>query len=298
MEHLRLSSESKLPPHTTASLSASQLSQRSGRGGRGRAIRPWISVIVLLAAWQVADALNVLNPNVLPGPTAIFQAAWELTATGALGSALLASLPRVVIGLSLGILIGVGFGLVAAFSRVGADLIDRPMQMIRAIPFTAWVSLFILWFGIGELPKLMLVFVGTAIPLYINTYTGVRNVDTNLIELGRVYRHGLVSIAANILLPGALPTILAGLRQSAAIAWIALIVAETVATNQGIGFLLTNARQFSQTDIVIVCILLYAALGLLTDWLVRLIEGRMLAWRQTSTGRQVQRPDAHRRGRT
>lgn len=266
--------------------------------GLGRVIRPWMSVIVLLAAWQIADVLDVLNPNVLPGPMAIFQSAWELTATGALGSALLASLPRVVIGLSLGILIGVGFGLLAAFSRVGADLIDRPVQMIRAIPFTAWVPLFILWFGIGEMPKVMLVFVGAAIPLYINTYAGVRNVDTNLIEVGRAYRHGSVNIAINILLPGALPTILAGLRQSTAIAWIALIVAETVATNQGIGFLLSNARQFSQTDVVIVCILLYAALGLLTDWLVRLIEDRMLGWRKPSIWRSVQRPDSHRKERT
>lgn len=276
---MTIPTSSTLPAPTAAPPPTKRTSGRS----IGRFIRPWISVLLLLVAWQTASVFDLLNPNVLPGPTEIFQAAWELTASGALGAALLASLPRVVLGLLLGIVIGVGFGLLAGFSRLGSDLIDRPMQMIRAIPFTAWVPLFILWFGIGELPKVMLVFVGTAIPLYINTYSGVRNVDTNLIEVGRVYRHSSVNIAVNILLPGALPSILAGLRQSTAIAWIALIVAETIATSEGIGFLLSNARQFTQTDIVIVCILLYAVLGLLTDWLVRLIERRMLAWRQPNT---------------
>lgn len=247
-----------------------------------RTIRPWLSVAAIFAAWWLADLLGALNPQILPGPFAVLGAAVGLVQDGRLAEALGASLPRVGIGVTVGVAVGTLLGLVAGYWRLGEDIVDRPMQMIRAVPFTALTPLFILWFGIDELPKIMLVIVGTAVPLYINTYAGIRGVDPKLIEVAAIYDPRPVTIATRVLLPGALPQILTGLRYGLGVGWIALIVAETVAASSGIGFLLTTARQYSQTGVVIVCIIFYALLGVATDRLVRLLERRLLRWRRTA----------------
>lgn len=246
-----------------------------------RAARPWLSVVAILFGWYLLNALGLLNPSILPGPFEVAGAAWKLVVDGRLLEALGASLPRVAAGVGLGVTVGILLGVTSGYWRLGEDIIDRPMQMIRAIPFTALTPLFILWFGIEELPKVMLVFVGTMVPLYINTFSGIRNVDNKLIEVAAVYDPRPVTIALRILLPGALPQILTGLRYGLGLGWVALIVAETMAASSGIGFLLTTARQYSQTDVVIVCILLYALLGVLTDLVVRILERRLLQWRNT-----------------
>lgn len=242
-------------------------------------IRPWLSVVAIVAGWHLADVVGLLNERILPGPTAVWDAAVRLVADGRLVEALGASLPRVGIGLAVGITVGTLLGLISGYWRLGEDIVDRPMQMVRAVPFTALTPLFILWFGIDELPKIMLVIVGTAVPLYINTFAGIRNVDRRLVEVAMVYDPGPVSIATRVLLPGALPQILTGLRYGLGIGWVALIVAETMAASSGIGFLLTTARQYSETDVVIVCIVLYALLGVITDLLVRWLEAWLLRWR-------------------
>lgn len=247
-----------------------------------RALRPWLSVILVLALWQLADVLGWLNERVLPGPGAIWSAFLDLSLSGQLGQAILASLPRVLIGMTVGITSGIVLGLISGFWRLGEDLVDKPMQMIRAIPFTALVPLFILWFGIDEAPKIALVIVGTAVPLYINTSSGIKGVDRRLAELARLYRLSSPHIAVQVLIPAALPQILAGLRNGLGLAWVALIVAETIGANDGIGFLLLTARQYGQTDVVIVCILLYAALGVITDLIVRGLEAYLLRWRPSA----------------
>ena len=236
-------------------------------------------MIAVLALWQAADSLGWLNERVLPGPSAIWQSFVDLLVNGQLGSALLASLPRVLIGMTVGILAGIILGLVSGFWKIGEDIVDKPMQMIRAVPFTALVPLFILWFGIDEAPKIALVIVGTLVPLYVNTYSGITGVDRRLVELAQVYRVNAVKTALQVLIPAALPQILTGLRYGLGLAWVALIVAETVGANDGIGFLLTNARQYGQTGVVLVCIILYAALGVITDQIVRVLESTLLRWR-------------------
>lgn len=248
--------------------------------GTWKALRPWFSTIALLVAWYTGSQLNLLNPRILPGPDTVAFAAYELIVDGRLTDALAASLPRVGIGLSIGVLVGISFGVLSGYWKLGEDVIDRPMQMLRAIPFTALTPLFILWFGIDELPKVMLVVVGTVVPLYINTYSGIRSVDHRLIEAASIYDARPVKLAIRVLLPGALPQVLSGLRYGLALGWVALIVAETMAASSGIGFLLTTARQYSQTDVVIVCIVLYALLGLVTDRIVKALENRLLAWRR------------------
>lgn len=246
-----------------------------------RALRPWGSFIVVLILWWVSGQAGWLNERILPGPWSVAKAWWALLVNGQLFEALGASLPRVGWGLLIGVLSGLLAGFASGYWRVGEEIIDRPVQALKAIPFTALTPLFILWFGIGEWPKILLVAVGVAVPLYLNTFSGIRGVDRKLIEVARVYDPRPLVIARDILLPGALPQILTGLRYGLSIGWVALIVAESIAASTGIGFLLTNARGYSQTDVVIVCILVYALLGVLTDWLVRQLERSLLRWRLT-----------------
>jgi len=244
-----------------------------------RVARPWFSLVVVFIAWWWAGQAGWLNERILPGPLAVAKALVNLLGNGQLASALGASLPRVGWGLLIGVLSGLLLGFVSGYWRIGEDVIDRPVQALKAIPFTALTPLFILWFGIGEWPKILLVAVGVAVPLYLNTFSGIRGVDRKLIEVAHVYDRRALVIARDILLPGALPQILTGLRYGLSIGWVALIVAESIAASTGIGFLLTNARGYSQTDVVIVCILVYALLGLLTDLLVRQLERSLLRWR-------------------
>ena len=249
-----------------------------------RCYRPWLSTLVLLLVWYGLTATAVINPRSFPGPDQIALTAWNLLLDGTLGDAVLTSLIRVIVGASAGVALGLMLGLFSGFSLLGEDLVDKPMQMLRTIPFTALVPLFILWFGIDETPKILLVTLGVMVPVYINTFGGIRNVDVKLIEVAQIARMNRLQIATRILLPAALPNILIGLRFALGLGWIAVIVAETVGANSGIGFLLTSARQFVRADIMLVCVSLYAALGLVTDYLVRRLEKRLLAWRIAYAG--------------
>ncbi|MFD4195710.1 ABC transporter permease [Amycolatopsis thermoflava] len=249
-----------------------------------RRLRPWLSTVVIVLVWYLCAVTGVLSPNTLPGPDRILLTAWREIADGTLGKALLVSLGRVASGAALGVTAGLALGVLAGFSRVGEDVVDRPMQMVRTIPFTALVPLFILWFGLGQTPKVLLIAVASAVPMYLNTFAGVRDVDRKLVEVAQLYRLGRLRTARTVLLPGALPSVLTGLRFALGNSWIAVIIAETVNSDAGIGFLLVNAQQFIATDVVVLCIAVYALLGLVTDWLVRLLERSLLTWRNTFTG--------------
>lgn len=246
--------------------------------------RPWLSCLGILLIWYGLTALELVNTRAFPGPAQIAVTAWNLTLDGTLAEAVSTSLMRVIAGASAGVALGLALGLVAGFSSLGEDLVDKPMQMLRTIPFTALVPLLILWFGIDETPKIILVALGVMVPVYINTFGGIRNVDMKLVEVARIARMNRLQIATRILLPAALPNILIGLRFALGLGWIAVIVAETVGANSGIGFLLTSARQFVRADIMLVCVCLYATLGLATDYLVRRLEHKLLVWRVAYTG--------------
>ncbi|WP_331273171.1 ABC transporter permease [Motilibacter deserti] len=244
----------------------------------------YLSLLGLLAVWQVATWAGWTSPDTLPGPAKVASAAWDLWSSGALVDALGVSLQRVLIGTAIGLVAGLGLGLLSGFSRKAELVVDAPVQAFRAVPFTALVPLFILWFGVDETPKVAIVAVGVAFPVYINTFAGIRDVDSKLVDVARVYRLSRLQIARRVLLPGALPSLLVGLRFALTLAWIAVIVAEQLNASAGIGFLLTQARQFLQADVMVVCIALYATLGLLTDLLVRAVERRVLVWRQAYSG--------------
>jgi sulfonate transport system permease protein len=254
------------------------------RGLRVGGLRRLISPIALLVIWQLTHVFNVVSAQKLPPPTEVVSEAYTLVTThsaayGTLQSALLASVQRMALGFAFGGGVALLLAIVAGLSRWGEETVDPLMQMVRTLPLFGLVPVFIVWFGIGQLPKILLIALGAAIPLYLNTFSGIRGVDRRLGELGRSLGLTRWETLRNIVLPGALPSVLVGLRQSLGVAWLALVVAEQVNTNSGLGFMINQATQFLQNDVIFVALLVYTILGLLTDWLVRILERRALRWR-------------------
>ncbi|MGW0333442.1 ABC transporter permease [Streptomyces sp. NPDC003011] len=241
--------------------------------------------LVLLALWQLLSSTGVLAPDVLAAPGRIAQVGKDLIADGALPSAMGTSLRRVAAGLLLGTVIGTGLALLSGLFRVGEDLVDAPVQMLRTVPFVGLIPLFIIWFGIGEAPKVAVITLGVTFPLYLNVYAGIRGVDAQLIEAGESLGLSRWGLVRHVVLPGALPGAMTGLRYSLGIAWLALVFAEQINADAGIGFLMVQARDFLRTDVIVVCLIVYAFLGLLADFVVRTLERLLLQWRPTFTGR-------------
>lgn len=247
--------------------------------------RRLISPLLFLGAWQAVSALGIISAQKLPPPTQVWHTAVTLMTTnspayGTLQGAMLVSLQRVALGFAFGAGAGLILALLTGLSRLGEDAFDPLMQMLRTLPLFGLIPVFIVWFGIGELPKVLLIALGAAIPLYLNTFAGIRGVDVKLAEAGRSLALSRAETIRHIIVPGALPQILTGLRQSLGVAWLALIVAEQVNANAGLGFIISQATQFLRNDMIFVALIVYCLLGLLTDALVRLLEGRALAWRR------------------
>lgn len=250
-----------------------------------RWLRRTTGPLLLLALWQVLSGSGVLAAEVLASPGRIAEVGREMLADGSLPSAMGTSLRRVAAGLLLGTVIGTGLALLSGLFRVGEDLVDASVQMLRTVPFVGLIPLFIIWFGIGEAPKIAIITLGVTFPLYLNVHAGIRGVDSQLIEAGEslgLTRWGLVR---HVVLPGALPNAMTGLRYSLGISWLALVFAEQVNADSGIGFLMVQARDFLRTDVIVVCLIVYAFLGLLADFTVRSLERLLLQWRPTFTGR-------------
>lgn len=238
-----------------------------------------VSPLALLALWQLGSALGAIPADVLPAPSLIVEAGVELTRNGQLADALHISTVRVVEGLLLGGIIGLVAGAAVGLSRWVESTLDPPMQMIRALPHLGLIPLFILWFGIGELPKVLLVALGVVFPLYLNTFSAIRQVDPKMLETAQVLSFSFFQRVTRIIVPSTAPQVLVGFRQSLAIAWLTLIVAEQINADKGIGFLINNARDFLRIDIIIFGLTIYALLGIITDAVVRLIERRTLRYR-------------------
>jgi sulfonate transport system permease protein len=185
---------------------------------------------------------------------------------------------RALIGLAIGGSLGFLLGLLNAVVPAAERLLDSTLQMLRNIPHLAIIPLVILWFGIGEEAKVFLVAAGVLFPIYLNTFHGIRTVDRGLIEMARSYGLSQAALFWRIILPGALPSILIGLRYALGIMWLTLIVAETISATSGIGYMTMNAREFLQTDVVLLGVIVYALLGKLADSATRLLERRCLAW--------------------
>jgi sulfonate transport system permease protein len=256
--------------------------------GRARRVArrglPWVVPVLLLAVWQAASSFGLLSTRILPAPVDVLTAFIKLALSGELWTHVKISAGRALLGLAIGGGLGLVAGLLTGTFRFAETLLDSTIQMVRNIPPLALIPLVILWFGIDEGAKLFLIAVAVFFPIYINTFHGIGNVDPALIEMGRTYGLSQWGLYRHVILPGALPSILVGLRFSLGFMWVILIVAETVSAQAGIGYMTMNAREFLQTDVVLVGILLYALLGKLADVLARGLERIFLRWNPAYQG--------------
>jgi sulfonate transport system permease protein len=245
---------------------------------RQSALAPWALPAALIVGWEVAARGGWLSSRILPEPWAVAQAFWTLAASGELGLHLRTSLWRALSGFAIGAGLGLLLGLLTGSVRRAETLLDTTLQMIRNIPALALIPLVILWFGIDESAKLFLLAVGVFFPVYLNTFHGIRSADQALVEMARSYGLAGWPLYRDVILPAALPSILVGVRFALGLVWVLLIVAETISAQSGIGYMTMNAREFLQTDVVLVGILLYALLGKAADLLARALERHFLRW--------------------
>jgi len=239
----------------------------------------WSVPAIAIIAWQVLACRGIIPARVLPAPTAVLRAGVRLWRTGELQNAILISSERAVAGFLIGGSIGFLIGLANGLSRISEMLLDSSVQMLRNIPHLALIPLVILWFGIGEPAKLFLVSLGVFFPIYLNTFHGIRSIDPGLREMASVYGVRSWSLFWNVILPGAMPSILVGVRYALGLMWLTLIVAETIAGDSGIGYITMNARDLMETDVVLLGIVIYAILGKLADTIARLLERTLLRWK-------------------
>jgi sulfonate transport system permease protein len=242
------------------------------------ALLPWLLPICILALWQFAAQVGWLSSRILPEPLAVIRAAIRLSASGELWLHVKVSALRALSGFVIGGGLGLLLGLLTGSFRKAEIALDTTLQMIRNVPPLALIPLVILWFGIDETAKLFLISLGVFFAVYINTFHGIRSVDPALIEMGKSYGLSGWPLYREVILPGALSSILVGVRFALGFMWVILIVAETISAQAGIGYMTMNAREFLQTDVVLLGILLYALLGKLADITARALERYWLKW--------------------
>lgn len=241
-------------------------------------ILPWFIPVFIMIGWQFMSWMGLIPERILPAPSQIIEAAIKLTATGELYSHMSISLSRALAGFLIGGLIGFLFGLFNGIFRLSDLFFDTSIQMLRNIPHLALIPLVILWFGIGETSKIFLVALGVLFPVYINTYHGIKSVDKKLIEMGKAYGLKGKELFFHVILPGAMSSVLVGIRFSLGVMWLTLIVAETISAQSGIGYMAMNAREFMQMDVILLSILIYAIFGKLSDVIARYCEAKLLKW--------------------
>ena len=244
----------------------------------------WLSPVALLLLWELGSRFGFIPARVLAAPSTVVATMGGMIWSGELPANLFVSFWRAAAGLAIGVTLGGLLGLSSGLSRSGDAMIDPLVQINRTIPVVALSPLFIVWFGIGETPKIALIAFATMFPVYINLYQGIRGVDVRLIDAARSFGLRRLELIRHVILPGALPSLLVGLRYSLSIAVIMLVIAEQINASSGLGFLINNARDFMRTDIIVVCLMVYAILGLGGDLLVRSVERRALAWRPSLMG--------------
>jgi sulfonate transport system permease protein len=237
--------------------------------------------VLLLVVWSAGSAAGLIDPRLLSEPWTVVTTAGDLIADGRLQGHLAASAQRALLGLLFGTAAGLLLAVAAGLSRLGEGLVDGPVQMKRALPSLALVPLLVLWFGIGESMKVVTVALAVFVPVYIHTHNGLRTIDSRYVELSETVRLNRPQFVRHVVLPGALPGFLLGMRFAATAAWLALVVVEQVNATSGLGYMMELARTYGQTGIIIVGLVVYGLLGLLSDGLVRYAERKVLSWRRT-----------------
>ncbi|MCY8511916.1 ABC transporter permease [Bacillus atrophaeus] len=271
---------------TAGSLQKTNVSQK--RKNTAKNVYGWVKGLVLpfviIAVWQIAGSLEIVSATVLPTPLVILLTFKDLIVSGELFVHLKISVYRAAAGFLSGASLGLLIGLLVGFSRKTEHYIDPSLQMLRTVPHLAVTPLFILWFGFDETSKILLIALGAFFPVYINTFLGIRGVDSKLFDVAKVLEFPWYRQMTKLILPAALPSILLGIRLSLGIAWLGLVVAELMGSSEGVGYMIMDARQFSQTNKVFVGIIIFAVVGKLTDSFVRFLERKLLKWRNSYQG--------------
>jgi sulfonate transport system permease protein len=244
----------------------------------GRQLLVWLVPVLILVTWQLLAQSGVISRRIMPAPLDVLGTGQKLLLSGRLETDIAVSTQRAFLGFLIGGSIGFSLGLINGLFPLSESLFDSSIQMIRTVPHLALIPLVILWFGIGEEARLFLIVLGVFFPVYLNTFHGVRTIERGYLEIGKVYGLSPAGQFWQIVLPGALPSILVGVRYALGVMWLTLIVAETISANSGIGYLTMNAREFMQTDVIVLGILVYALLGKLSDAITRQLERQLLRW--------------------
>jgi sulfonate transport system permease protein len=235
--------------------------------------------VAILLAWEILARAGAVSKTYAPAPTSIVKSAADLWQQGVLEPDLAISLQRAGIGLAIGLTVGIVTGVLGGLLRSGEYLFNGLVQVLNTIPLLAVLPLMIVWFGIDELTKVLLISFGAGVPMYLNLFAAIRGVDQRLIEMARTTGAGTWRLVTRVLVPGALPGFLVGLRFSLAYSVLGLVAAETVNADTGLGFLITQGQTYLQTNQVFVGLVIYSLLGLLADQFVRALERVLLRWR-------------------
>jgi sulfonate transport system permease protein len=256
------------------------------RLGPGRRIPGafWIGPVVVLAGWAAGSTTGLISPAILTAPWDVVKAFGEQWTDHDLVGNILSSLARAAIGLSFGVAAGAVLAVFSGLSRAGESLIDGPIQIKRSVPTLALIPLFIAWFGIGQEMKIVTIVLISLVPIYIHTHNGLRGIDGRYAELAETIGLGRGEFVRHVVLPGALPGFLLGMRFAVTSSLLGLVVVEQYNATSGIGHMITLAEQYGQTDVIVVGLVIYGVFGYVADTAVRLVARRVLAWRQTLEG--------------
>jgi sulfonate transport system permease protein len=236
---------------------------------------------VVVAVWWAASAAGLLDPRILPTPGAVLDAAVDLIRRGTLQDSLAVSLQRAGLGFAIGAAAGIALALVAGLNRVGEAVVDGWMQVQRSVPTLGLIPLMILWLGIGETFKVAIIAIVVAIIMYVQTYAGLTGIDSRYVELAETVHLRRWRFIGKVVLPGALPSVFVGLRLAVTGSWLSLVVLEQINATSGIGYLMFQAQNYAQTEVILVGLVVYGLFGFVSDGLLRILERKVLSWRRT-----------------
>jgi sulfonate transport system permease protein len=265
----------------TADVAIAQTPAPGARRRRLPSLVPWILPLLLLGFWQASLTFGLIKPYQLTPPLEVLQSAGDQWRRGALQQDIIATVTRVFVGFTAGAGVAVILGTITGLSQRFFDAVESTLQALRSVPTLAWGPLLLLWLGVDDGPKFVLVAIGAFFPVYVNLVSGIHGVDRKLVEVARIYNLGSAEIARRVILPASLPSLFTGLRLGLSQAWLFVVVAEIFGASQGLGFRLIDSLQMTRVDLMLVSVLVLALLGKVTDTIIVRIERRVLRWRDT-----------------